>query len=619
MWSLAWPLTVGFICRMGMAATDSAFVGHLSNSSRGALLPPTSVSDAFAIPLTLPYLAPSVPPTCPECVPNTTTLPPDPLLYLPLYPAPSPTFPPAALPPPPPAPTAHTGYTAAEYLAAATLADLVVNVLLSPPLAFNQVLNALVGQAVGSANPHMAGTWLQLSMFFLTLSAAPFLVVQYFATAPLLRLLGFSHRIAALAGLFARWSIFWPVPNGLYQCLRFYFQAVGLPRPAMYNSLAFLGLNAALNWLFVFGGPFQYVTASHPLYWRGLGFVGAPISLSCSRVLQIVVYFVYMFLIRRAHVPTWPGWNFRFLRRQRIRRFLVQALPLVGTNLFQTLVYQTTTLLIAQLGTVAVAASSAVGSAVCVVSSGLSAAFSAVTAVRVGHHLGRADVRAARYATVMVVAASVIAAVLLFVVMWPLRSFFCGLITTDPLAHPLAARLVAPSLVAFAAVALVQIGSAVLSGQGRTFVTTVLSVALELPASIGIVVLLVYVVHLHGDTGLVIIFWAQAAVSLFEVAVVAVIIATSRWRKYAAEARQRQEVAAVAAAEEGGGAQQGIPVCAAEAGANSGHGLPSAASPAALAAQGASPPTPIDVRAHDDTPSSADGGTDCGRGTSLAA
>ena len=53
---------------------------------------------------------------------------------------------------------------------------------------------------------------------------------------------------------------------------------------------------------------------------------------------------------------------------------------------------QSTTLLIAQLGTLAIAASSAVAAATQVVSVGLSAAFTAVTAVRVGFHLGRGDV-----------------------------------------------------------------------------------------------------------------------------------------------------------------------------------------------------------------------------------
>jgi multidrug resistance protein, MATE family len=63
MMQLAVPLAVSFFCRMGMAATDSAFVGHISD--------------------------------------------------------------------------AH--YSPEVYLAAAVLSDLVVNVCITPPLAFNQV------------------------------------------------------------------------------------------------------------------------------------------------------------------------------------------------------------------------------------------------------------------------------------------------------------------------------------------------------------------------------------------------------------------------------------------------------------------------------------------------
>ena len=49
-------------------------------------------------------------------------------------------------------------YSPEEYLAAASLSDMVCGILIVPPLAFNQVLNALVGQALGSDNPKMAGT-----------------------------------------------------------------------------------------------------------------------------------------------------------------------------------------------------------------------------------------------------------------------------------------------------------------------------------------------------------------------------------------------------------------------------------------------------------------------------
>lgn len=79
MLSLGLPLAVSFFCRMGMASTDSAFVGHI-----------------------------------------------------------------------------HDGKNEPElYLAAAVLSDMVVNVFITPPLAFNQVLNSLVSQAMGSGNPKM--------------------------------------------------------------------------------------------------------------------------------------------------------------------------------------------------------------------------------------------------------------------------------------------------------------------------------------------------------------------------------------------------------------------------------------------------------------------------------
>ena len=102
--SLGFPLAVSFFCRMGMASTDSAFVGHLHDHS----------------------------------------------------------------------------YSAEIYLAASVLSDMCVNVFVTPALAFNQVLNGLVGQAMGSNNPKMAGVWLQQSMFWLALAMLPFLAAFFF-------------------------------------------------------------------------------------------------------------------------------------------------------------------------------------------------------------------------------------------------------------------------------------------------------------------------------------------------------------------------------------------------------------------------------------------------------
>ena len=119
MFMLGWPMVISFVCRIAMASTDTAFVGHLNNQTVGAFF--------------------------------------------------------------------DRAYTGEEYLAAASLSDMVVNVLIVPPLAFNQVLNALVGQAIGSGNKMMAGTWLQLSVFFLALSYLPMMALQYFFVADAVR------------------------------------------------------------------------------------------------------------------------------------------------------------------------------------------------------------------------------------------------------------------------------------------------------------------------------------------------------------------------------------------------------------------------------------------------
>merc|ERR1719454_614961 len=101
------------------------------------------------------------------------------------------------------------GHNPGTYLAAAGLSDMVVNILVIPPLAFNQSLNALVSQAIGSGNKKMAGTWLQLSLFWLTVGYLPCLIMFFFV-GDILGLLGFDAEICELAGSYAKFNVLWP-------------------------------------------------------------------------------------------------------------------------------------------------------------------------------------------------------------------------------------------------------------------------------------------------------------------------------------------------------------------------------------------------------------------------
>ena len=476
MFQLGWPMVASFVCRILMASTDTAFVGHLTNSSTG-----------FGL---------------------------------------------------------EKPRTAEQYLASSALADVVLTLLIAPPLAFNQVLNALVGQAVGSGNPKMAGTWLQLSIFFLTIAYIPFLIAQWYTITPALRLLGFEEDLCRLAGVYARWQVIWPIPNGVYQCLRFYFQAQGLPRPAMYNNIVWLLLNGLLNWFYVFGGPFAYLDGSSRFHFRGFGYLGAAMSLSTSRSLQPVTYWLYMFVWRKAHLPTWPGINLEFLQCQRVYRFLMQALPLIGASIFQVASSKVQTVLIAQLGTLVIGTNSAVIAATMPASDTLSAALTAVAAMRVGFHLGKGDARAAKAATSLVLCVSVAISTTLFCILWPLRYPLVSLVTDDAQTKPIAAEMVGAQLVSSAVGVLVTVLTmGVLSGQGRTLVTTVMSFGVELPLTIGGTALLVYVAKLRGATGLLWILWVGGAcVSLAQLAILGCILTMcTNWKQYAAEAQLRNE------------------------------------------------------------------------------
>ena len=428
-----------------------------------------------------------------------------------------------------------------DYLAAAALSDMLTTLLVVPPLAFNQVLNALCGQAAGAGAKRVAGVWLQQSVFWLAVTMTPTLVGFFFVKDALLGL-GFDPAISALAGEYARWNVFWPVPNGWYQCMRFYFQAVGRPRPAMYNGVAFLFVNALLNWVFVFGGPFRYLRESRGR-WEGFGFVGAAMSLSCSRCAQPLAYWYYMFVRRRAHERYWPrgGWSFRHHTRARTVEFLRQAAPLVGTLVFGVVVGQATTLLVSKLGTDAVAATSAISAATVVWSGAINAMFSMVIAVRVGYHLGRGDGDAARrsfWLSTAVVSATLVA-VVIFVA--PFAEPVLSLATSDRVVARDAAKVLPVALLATTLGVLNSLCTGgVFSGQGRQTLVTVLSFFVDIPLSVGGVaaMILVFKTNLRG------VYAYGCAAAALELLIAYGFVWSSDWKKYASDAKARQAAAA---------------------------------------------------------------------------
>ncbi|CAE7201595.1 slc47a1 [Symbiodinium sp. CCMP2456] len=504
MWALGWPIAVSMFCRFAMFSMDSACVGHLNRplAESHFLLKSAGANPDAEIPglPTAAYHLLQLEDALESSEMGTEA-------------------------------GTDDSYSPKEYLAASTLSDMITNFLTTPLLAMAFGLNPLIAQSVGSGNLKMVGTWLKLSFFCVTLGTIPF-ITGFFFVDEILSALRFDPDVCYLAGVYARYNSIWVLPNSWYVTMRMYFQAQGKPRPAMYFGLIFLFVNALFLWLLVFGGP------ENGQWWHvgGLGFIGAALSISCSRIVQSFFYWLYMFVITKAHAPTWPGMGCDFLQRKYLRPYFAQVLPQVGTMLLQFLISQSTTLLVGKLGKLQVSSSSAAAQATVPITVCLLITFSSMTAIRVGMKLGKGAAKEAAQTAWLCLGTQAALTALFAAVALPLRKEFMSLMTNDPQIRQLASELLVPITLNFLfAGAVSTVNGGILASQGRTYLSAVMVMLFELPLSLGTIAILVLAFHVDVH----VVYWVQAGVTFVEAVIVLLIISRSDWDKYAEDARRQ--------------------------------------------------------------------------------
>jgi len=494
MWKVGWPMFVSGVCRLAMVSMDVLFVGHLPPAA-GPHSPAAVLDGVSALP------------AFPEGGARLAL-----------------------------SRRLEEEYSTETFMSAASLSDMCTTVLFVPLMAFSISLNPLVGQAVGSSNKKMAGVWLQLSMIFLVCGFLPVLGIWMFV-GQALSLLGFDQDVCTLAGLFARISAIWPLPNGIYLSLRCYFQAMGNSRPAMWNGICFVGVNALLNWCFVYGGPFKSWIG-----WGGIGFIGAAVSMDVSRTLQPLLYYFYMIVWKKHHVETWPGWTLECMKKSHIKAFVVQAVPQAGTMLLQICIMQTTTLLVAKLGPLAVAASSAALWGLAPLAWSVNFTLNTLAAMRVGFYLGKGEPQTAKRCAWLCISLGFGFACVMLVCIMPITGLVMKVMTRSEPVRALAGEIVPARLVENMASIVVQMCTGgILAAQGRTRLATYMSLFFELPLSLGTVVLLVLYFKVKDVRA---VFWAQAACSTIEACIVMFLVHRSDWELFSRQAQERQGVGA---------------------------------------------------------------------------
>ena len=131
----------------------------------------------------------------------------------------------------------------------------------------------------------------------------------------------------------------------LYLVLRQFAEAMGHPWAPMFIMLAGVALNAALNWIFIYGH----------LGAPALGLTGAGLSTLLSRALGALVIFLWLRRDVAAHAA-WPKRWFGGYSWPRFREMLHVGLPASGMLLFESTAFAASSVMIGWLGAVPLAA-----------------------------------------------------------------------------------------------------------------------------------------------------------------------------------------------------------------------------------------------------------------------
>jgi len=266
------------------------------------------------------------------------------------------------------------------------------------------------------------GVWLALGVGLVPLSLVPW--------APdLLTACHIDPALAQRTGVFL-WGIALGLPAALvYRALAFYASSINQTRPVM--VLAFLGLaiNAALNWVLIYGHLGLPAMGGAGCGWAtGIGMWAALAALAgwTARAPAFRPYFLW----RAWRRPTWAAQ----------KRLLRLGLPMGGAGFAEVAAFCSIALLVGRFGDVQIAAHQIAlnfSAFVFMVPMGISAAGT----IRVGQALGAGDARAARRVAWSGVAMGLVVATLamLPIILW--RHQAAALYSSDAAVQALAANL----------------------------------------------------------------------------------------------------------------------------------------------------------------------------------
>ena len=323
---------------------------------------------------------------------------------------------------------AMTGHTNPEELAAVSLGAAIWSIVLVTVSGIMMAINTLVAHEIGAARhdkvPHIVrqSLWkaLLVGLVACLLTNMAALVFDHLMLEP---------AVAAKAKLFVHIISCALPPFAAYRALYGYSTSINQTKPVMVIALAALALNIFVNYLLIYG------------HWGmpKLGGVGCAVATTCCVWMMLLAMLAWI-RIAPAYRATYPFTHWEGPQLSSIGPMLRLGLPIGVTYFAEVSAFGVISLLVARFGVIQVSAHQIALNFSSVVFM-VPLTFGIALVTRVGHAVGEANLRKARFISWVGVAMSLTAAIVSATLITVFRHQIAQAYTSDPQVQQLCAQL----------------------------------------------------------------------------------------------------------------------------------------------------------------------------------
>jgi MATE family multidrug resistance protein len=323
---------------------------------------------------------------------------------------------------------AMTGHTNPEELAAVSLGAAIWSIVLVTVSGIMMAINTLVAHEIGAARhdrvPHIVrqSLWkaLLVGLVACLLTNMAALVFDHLMLEP---------AVASKAKLFVHIISCALPPFAAYRALYGYSTSINQTKPVMVIALAALGLNILVNYLLIYG------------HWGmpKMGGVGCAVATTCCVWMMLLAMLAWI-RIAPAYRATYPFTHWEGPQLSSIGPMLRLGLPIGVTYFAEVSAFGVISLLVARFGVIQVSAHQIALNFSSVVFM-VPLTFGIALVTRVGHAVGEANLRKARFISWVGVAMSLTAAIVSAAVITVFRHQIAQAYTSDPQVQALCAQL----------------------------------------------------------------------------------------------------------------------------------------------------------------------------------